>query len=261
MIKLENIWHHYGIRPTLRDINLDVAAGELLCVMGPNGMGKSTLLGVMAGTLAPIKGHVEINGLCRRSSIENEKMIREQVVYLPDAPWLPLNNTGREFILGVGRLYGVDEDRLFDHAQKLLNLFELSEKGDQSISSYSTGQRKKIGLCSALITDAPVMILDEPFSGGLDSSGLLALQQVLKHLATRADTTIVMAVPVPELVEGLADRIAIIQDGRILACGAADGLRAKANNAETLADALEHLINPEGRRNLENYFESERRAR
>jgi len=258
MIELKNIWHHYGIRPTLRDINLTVSPGELLCVMGPNGSGKSTLLGVMAGTLAPIKGRVEVNGLQRRSSIDNEKNIREQVVYLPDTPWLPESNTGREFILGVGRLYNVDEDRLFDHAQKLLDLFDLSEKGDQTISSYSTGQRKKIGLCSGLITDAPIMILDEPFSGGLDSSGLLALQQVLKHLAERDDTTIVMAVPVPELVEDLADRIAIIQDGQILACGSATELRASANNAATLGEALEHLIHPEGSRNLANYFNTER---
>lgn len=256
MIRLTHIWHHYGIRPTLRDINLTVAPGELLCVMGPNGMGKSTLLGVIAGTLAPIKGQVQIDGLTRRQSIDEEKKIREQVIYLPDTPWLPDNNTGREFILGVGRLYNVDEDRLFDHAQKLLDLFDLSDKGDRTISSYSTGQRKKIGLCSALITDAPIMILDEPFSGGLDSSGLLALQQVLKHLANRDDTTIVMAVPVPELVEDLADRIAIIQDGQILACGTADQLRQSADNAPTLGEALEQLIHPEGSKNLENYFKT-----
>lgn len=256
MIKLTNIWHHYGIRPTLRDINLTVAPGELLCVMGPNGMGKSTLLGVIAGILAPIKGHVEINGLRRRRSVEEEKKIREQVVYLPDTPWLPNNNTGREFILGVGRLYGVDEDRLFNHAQKLLDLFDLADKGDRAISSYSTGQRKKIGLCSALITDAPVLILDEPFSGGLDSSGLLALQQVLKHLAGRDDVTVVMAVPVPELVEDLADRIAIIQDGKILACGNVSQLRETAGTDGHLGDALERLIHPQGPKNLENYFDT-----
>lgn len=256
MITLNNIWHHYGIRPTLRDINLTVGSGELLCVMGPNGMGKSTLLGVIAGILAPIKGHVEINGLRRRSSIENEKKIREQVVYLPDTPWLPINNSGREFILGVGRLYGLDEDRLFDHAQKLLDLFDLTDKGDRAISSYSTGQQKKIGLCSALITDAPILILDEPFSGGLDSSGLHALQQVLKRLAERDDVTVVMAVPVPELVDGLADRIAIIQNGQILACDTTDGLRKITGIDGTLGEVLERLIHPEGPKNLENYFET-----
>ncbi len=256
MITLSNIWHHYGIRPTLRDINLTVDSGELLCVMGPNGMGKSTLLGVMAGILAPIKGHVEINGLRRRSSIDNEKKIREQVVYLPDTPWLPTASSGREFILGVGRLYGVDEDRLFNHAQKLLELFDLAEKADQPINSYSTGQQKKIGLCSALITDAPILILDEPFSGGLDSSGLRALQQVLKHLAERDDVTVVMAVPVPELVEGLADRIAVIQNGCLIACDNVEGLRQQTGIDGPLIDVLEQMLHPEGAKNLERYFDS-----
>lgn len=68
MIELENIWLHYGVRPVLRGINLRVQEGELLCVMGPNGMGKSTLLGVMAGVLAPVKGQVQIDGLRRRQT-------------------------------------------------------------------------------------------------------------------------------------------------------------------------------------------------
>jgi len=260
MIKLHNIWHHYGVRPTLRDINLTIDAGELLCVMGPNGMGKSTLLSVIAGILAPIEGSVEINGRVRRSSIESEKAIREQVVYLPDTPWLPTAHSGRAFILGVGRLYHVEEDRLLDHAQKLLDLFDLAEKADQPISSYSTGQQKKIGLCSALITDAPILVLDEPFSGGLDSSGLLALQQVLKHLADRDDVTVVMAVPVPELVEPIADRIAVIQDGRILACDSMDGLRQKTGVDGPLIRVLEKLLHPEGDRNLKRYFDTANRS-
>jgi len=255
MINVRNLWHHYGIKPTLRDVNLTVQSGELLCVMGPNGMGKSTLLGVVAGLLAPIKGYVEIDGVRRRSSIENEKQLRQKIIYLPDKPWVPAHRSGREFLFAVGRLYSVEEDRLFDHVERLLELFDLAGHADSPISSYSTGQQKKIGICSGLVTDAPILILDEPFSGGLDSSALLALQQVLKHLAQREDVTIMMAVPVPELVEGLADRIAIIKEGQIVACDTADGLKRSASNAPTLAEALENLINPQGAEHLKRYFE------
>ncbi|HAI14445.1 MAG TPA: hypothetical protein DCM28_22260 [Phycisphaerales bacterium] len=254
MIQLIDIHHHYSVRPTLRDINLTIPTGELLCVMGPNGMGKSTLLSVAAGLLAPIKGQVKIDGMIRRSSIDTEKAIRQKVVYLPDMPWVPHSHTGREFLFAIGRLYEVDEERLFDHADRLLDVFDLAHKADSPISSYSTGQKKKIGICSALITDAPIMILDEPFSGGLDSSALLALQQILKHFAQREDTTILVAVPVPELVEDFADRIAIIQDGRILACDSATNLKIQTQT-DTLSMALEQLINPQGRQNIDRYFE------
>ena len=254
MIELLNVTHHYGIRPTLRNINLTVQTGELVCIMGPNGMGKSTLLGVTAGLLAPIKGQIKINGMTRRSSIEVEEEIRKKLVYLPDMPWVPQHNTGREFLYTIGRLYKIEEDRLLSHIDRLLDVFELSDKADSIISSYSTGQKKKIGICSALVTDAPIMILDEPFSGGLDSSAMLALHHILKHLAQKDDNTIIMAVPVPELVEDLANRIAIIRDGEIIACDSAANLKTQTQT-DTFSQALEHLIHPEGADHIARYFE------
>lgn len=253
MIELINVTHHYGIKPTLRNVNLTVNSGELLCVMGPNGMGKSTLLSVTAGLLAPIKGQIKIDGMVRRSNIDTEKAIRKRVVYLPDFPWLPGTHTGREFLFAIGRLYEINEDRLFDHVDRLLEVFDLMDKADSPISSYSTGQQKKIGICSGLITDAPVMILDEPFSGGLDSSALLALQEILKHMAGRDDITIMMAVPVPELVEDLADRIAIIKGGQILACDSSENLKSQTCT-HTLGQALEQIIHPQGRKHMDHYF-------
>ncbi len=254
MINVVNVWHHYGIKPILRDVSLTVEAGELIAIMGPNGMGKSTLLGLMGGVLWPIKGYVEIDGHRRRNSIEEEIEIRKKVLYLPDNPYLPLYNTGREFLLAVGRVYEVEEERLMDHAEQLLKLFDLHENADSPIHSYSTGQRKKIGICSALVSEASILILDEPFSGGLDSSALMALSQVLKRLADRKDVTVVMAVPVPELVESLAHKIAVITQGKILAYDSAEGLRKVAGCSGGLPDVLEKLIHPEVFDNIENYL-------
>ena len=133
MIELIDVTQHYGVRPVLRGISLRIERGEVVAILGPNGMGKSTLLGVMAGVLSPQKGTVLIDGLRRRGSEEEELAIRKMTVYLPDQPWLPAQRTGREFLLAVGRLYDVEEERLMDHVEQLLDLFDLSEQGDSPI--------------------------------------------------------------------------------------------------------------------------------
>jgi ABC-2 type transport system ATP-binding protein len=255
MINVVNIWHHYGVKPILKNVSLEVKTGDLVAVMGPNGMGKSTLLALMAGVLWPIKGYVEVDGHRRRSSVEEEIEIRRKVLYLPDSPYLPLHSTGREFMLALGRLYGVEEERLMGHSEQLLKLFDLDESADSPIRTYSTGQKKKVGICAALVAETPILILDEPFSGGLDSSALLALSHVLKRLAARNDVTVVMAVPVPELVEGLADKIAIIAHGQILAYDTLDGLRRTAGSTGPLSEVFEKLIHPDVLENIEKYLD------
>ena len=255
MIDLIDVSQHYGVRPVLKNVTMTVRKGELIVVLGPNGMGKSTLLGVMGGVLTPQHGTVSIDGLFRRQSVEDELEIRRRALYLPDRPWLPGNRTGREFLLGVGRLYDIPDSRLIEHVPRLLELFELSANADAPIRGYSAGQQKKVALCSALVAETPVLILDEPFSGGLDPSGLLALKRVLRHLVDRRQVTVVLSSPVPELIEEIADRILVLKDGMILALDTLDGLQRMTGTRGNLGQVLEHLIFPETTRNLEHYFE------
>src|SRR5436190_17323808 len=97
MIELTDIWQHYGVRPILKHLTLKINQGELVVINGPNGMGKSTLLGVMGGVLSPQKGTVHIDGKRRRGSVEEENAIRQFTVFLPDNAWLPQQRTPREF--------------------------------------------------------------------------------------------------------------------------------------------------------------------
>jgi ABC-type multidrug transport system ATPase subunit len=258
MIELADVTQHYGIRPVLKRINLRIERGELVVVVGPNGMGKTTLLGVMAGVLQPQHGYAAIAGVQWRQSVADEVALRSLAVYLPDHPWLPGLRTGREFLLSVGRLYDVPDDRLMGHVDRLLSLFDLASNGDSPIRSYSSGQQKKIALCGALVTEAPVLLLDEPFSGGLDPAGLLALKRVLQRRVKEQGATVVLTSPVPEIVEEIAQRIVILRDGEVAAFDTLEGLRHLTGQHGSLGAILEHLLYPETVQKLKDYFEEQR---
>ena len=179
MIELHEVTQHYGVRPVLRD-QPRVDRGELVVILGPNGMGKTTLLGVMAGVLPPSAGRS--GSTAAPEGVGRGGAGDPQAVRLPARPALAAGGrTGREFLLAVGRLYDVEDERLMTHVDQLLDLFDLAEQADSPIRTYSAGQKKKIALCSALVTEAPVLLLDEPFSGGLDPSGLMTLKRIFQH--------------------------------------------------------------------------------
>jgi ABC-2 type transport system ATP-binding protein len=256
MIELENLTQHYGMRPVLKGINLRVNQGELVAVVGPNGMGKSTLLSCAAGVLHPQKGRVLIDGLVRRSSEEAEIKIRRTAVYLPDQAWLPQVRTVREYILAVGRLYDIEDDRLFAHTDRLIEVFELADQADSPINSLSAGQKKKTALSAALVADSPVLLLDEPFSGGLDPEGLMALKRILRNRVDQGGT-VVLTSPVAEIVEEIADRVIVLVGGEVLAFDSMEGLHKRAGTSGSLNSALERLLYSDTTRKLDDYLRGE----
>jgi ABC-type multidrug transport system ATPase subunit len=258
MIDVQNLTQHYSVRPVLKDVSLHIERGELVVVVGPNGMGKTTLLSAMAGVLSPQKGWVAIDGRRRRQSEEDELAIRRMTVYLPDQPWLPAEMTAREFLLAVAKLYDVPGERTFEQLERLLKLFELIDKADAPIRSCSAGQKKKVALCGALLTEAPVLLLDEPFSGGLDPAGLLALKRVLQRRVAHEGSTIVLTSPVPEIVEEIAGRVLILRDGEVVAFDTIDGLRRMTGTDGSLGAILERLLYPTMASKLAEYFEGRR---
>ena len=115
MIHASHLFHHFNARPVLRDVSFSVRPGELLAVMGPNGMGKSTLLSILAGTLSPLEGEVIIDSKVRRGSVDDELALRKMCAYLPDHPWLPNGVSGRELLLATGRIWERPERELIDN--------------------------------------------------------------------------------------------------------------------------------------------------
>ncbi len=255
MIRLEGIRHHFVKDPVIDDVSFELKTGEVVALMGPNGSGKSTLLSMTAGLLTPTKGRVIINDLERRSTPENELAIRKQTAYLPAEPWLPGTMTGLQWMLSIGKLWDISTERLFDHIQRLLDVYDLNEIIGNPISSYSTGQKKKIALCGAIVTDAKVLLLDEPFAGGLDPSGLSATRKLLEHFAKRDDYTILVASPVPEFIEAIADRIAILKKGKLVGYGTIAELQSIAGTTGNLEEIYQKIVDPRNEVGINSYFQ------
>jgi ABC-type Na+ transport system ATPase subunit NatA len=192
--------------------------------------------------------------MLRRSSEETELAIRRRTVFVPDQAFLPKLRTGREWLLGLGTLYEIDIDRLIDHVDRLLQVFELAKLGDSPVSSYSSGQKKKLALCGAFVTEASLMLLDEPFSGGLDPSGILALKRLIERLTSERKAAVVLTTPVPELVEEIADLVVVLREGQIIAQGSVEELKQQTGGCRSLGEALERLVFPETLANLDHYF-------
>jgi ABC-type multidrug transport system ATPase subunit len=150
-------------------------------------------------------------------------------------------------------LYELEHRRLTEHADRLLALFSLEKQADATINSYSTGQRKKIALAAALITEAPIMLLDEPFAGGLDPAGILALRHVLRRLVSSPARTVVMTAPVPELVEELADEVVVLSAGQVMAHDNLAGLRTLTRCDGPLAEVLTRITHPQTMDTIERY--------
>ena len=245
MIRIHKLSHHYAGKQVLVDINLDIPAGELIAVMGPNGAGKSTLLSAIAGLILPNEGYVEVNGKRRRASVEDEMAIRQQMAYLPANPWMLRHIKVRDWLYQYGNLYGVGHTRLTQHIESLIELFHLTEQADKPLQACSTGQQKKAALCGVLVTDAPILVLDEPFTGGLDPSAIRALERVIKHLADHKERTVVLASQIPDLVEAVADRVAIIHNQALAGMGTFAELREQAGCEGPLAEVFEGVTRAE----------------
>lgn len=255
MINVVDVWQHYGVRPVLKEISMEIRSGEIVAILGPNGMGKSTLMNVIAGTVSPQRGYVEVDGLRRRASVREELEIRKLMAFVPDQPWLPTQMTGREFVLALSRLYDVPDERRMELTDDLLTLFDLERNADWTIGSYSKGQKHKVALCGALACETPILLLDEAFTAGIDPSGINSLKKMLRHRVDDQGHTVVLTSPVAEVVEGLVDRYAIIRDGELVAFDTLGELRHQTNIQGTLGDVLQQLMFPESIDRFQKFLE------
>jgi ABC-2 type transport system ATP-binding protein len=223
----------FGSKIAVDAIDLSVGKGEFFGFLGPNGAGKSTTINMLVGLLRPDGGEARIYGIEMGSDPIAAKRLLGVV---PETMNLYMRLTGREFIRFVGTMYGVPEGEVDRRTTELLDLLELTADADKMIVDYSHGMQKKTAVAAAVIHAPPVLFLDEPFEG-IDAVAGRAIRDVLKQMRGRG-TTIFFSSHILEVVERVCTSVAVIADGRIVAEGTIEELRARADTGDeaTLED-------------------------
>ncbi len=220
-IDAQDVVKLYGNNLALDHLYLQIPAGSFFGLVGPNGAGKSTFLSIATGLLEPDRGTVFINGI---SMWDEPVAAKGALGVLPDGMHMFDRLSGIEHLTFVAQLRGLDKQTAIQRSRSLLQAFELPLDKKKTISEYSTGMRKKIGLALALVTSPRLVVLDEPFEA-VDPVSANTLQQVLKEYV-KLGGTVVLSSHVMATVESLCTHVAVINQGRILVSGTTEEVAA-----------------------------------
>ncbi|NNU77746.1 ABC transporter ATP-binding protein [Clostridium estertheticum] len=233
IISIKNLQMSYGNKLVLNGINLEIPRGQIIGYIGTNGAGKSTTIKIMLGILEGYSGTVEILGQdISNGSIEYKKKIG----YVPELADIYENLTAYEYISFLGGIYGLEEKKLIERAEKLMGLFAMDNVINSRISSYSKGMKQKLLIICSLIHNPDILFFDEPLSG-LDANSVMVFKEVMKTLA-KGGKTIFYSSHIMDVVEKVSDRIILLNAGQIVA----DGSFEELNNNQ-MEGSLEEIFN------------------
>ncbi len=211
----------FGDFTAVDNVNLSVATGQFYGFLGPNGAGKSTTIKMLTGLLAPTAGGIHILGLdLSRNLID----VKRQIGVLPEGMALFGRLTGSEYLNFAARMYGLDRDTAAQRTAELLDFMGLADQPKTLITDYSHGMQKKLAMAAAVIHGPRVLFLDEPFEG-VDAVASGTLKVMLQRMIARG-VTIFLTSHVLEIVERLCTHVGIINEGKLVAQGSLDELRA-----------------------------------
>jgi ABC-2 type transport system ATP-binding protein len=227
----------YGSKPAVDGVDLDVPRGSFFGFLGPNGAGKSTTIRILTGLIPADAGTIEILGFPLPAG---ELEIKRRIGLVPDESLLFDRLTGAEFLEFVGRMYGLARPIAKARAADLMELFEL-QRDRKLVAEYSKGMRKRVAMAASLIHHPELFLMDEPFEG-VDAVGARLMKDILLDQVRRG-ATIFLTSHVLEVVERLCDRVAIINEGRIVSSGTLEELRS---GGESLEDAFVRVVGAGG---------------
>lgn len=230
VIEIKNISKKYGKVCALSDVSIELAHG-IYALLGPNGSGKTTLMNIIAGLLKPSAGEVLWGGVeIGKSGLE----YRSKVGYMPQYPAMYPTFSVKEFLLYLAELKKLPREREGE-IDYLLERVELSDVGDRRISALSGGMKQRLSLCSAVLGDPEILILDEP-TAGLDPKQRVALRQFISEIS--ADKTVIWATHIVSDVESIADSIIFMKKGIATVVEPNDGIPLEARYLSFFGDLI-----------------------
>ena len=220
MLRIENLTKRYGEKKAVDDVSLHIQKGDIYGFIGHNGAGKTTTMKACCGILQFEQGEIYVDGVSVR---ENPLSAKRKIAYVPDNPDLYAFMTGVQYIDFIADIFGVSaidrKERMEKYAQKLGLTADLA----MPIGTYSHGMKQKLALISALVHEPKLLIMDEPFVG-LDPKAAHTLKELVKELCENGGA-IFFSTHVLDVAEKLCDKIAIIQNGKLVKAGTMDEVK------------------------------------
>ncbi|MGC4005377.1 MAG: ABC transporter ATP-binding protein [Pirellulales bacterium] len=233
MIEFIHVRRTYGDKVAVADLTLTIAPGEVFAYLGPNGAGKTTTIKMLVGLLRPTLGTVRV---CGFDVVQQSRQSHRLIGYVPDEPYLYDKLTGREFLWFVGEVHGFKRDNIRTRVERQVKRFELDEFVDILTENYSHGMKQRVAFAAAMLHDPAVVIVDEPMVG-LDPRSAKLVKTLLKELAGEGKS-VLMSTHSLSVAEQIADRIGIIEGGKLHFEGTVSQLRSAMGDEGT---ALEEL--------------------